>query len=251
VHWPETISTYLREDKILFSCDFFGSHFATSDLFACCEIKLYSGAKRYYAEIMMPFRKLIQGHLKKLEKYEIKYIAASHGPVYNTPEFIIDAYKEWTSDAVKPEVIIAHISMHGSTDKMVERMVSALEKHGMKVKPYNLSKTDIGELAMDLVDASAIVIATPYVLAGPHPKALEIAYLAGALRPKTKLAAIMCSYGWGGQGVEILKSVMPGLQAELLPPLMVKGLPREADYKAVEELAEAIVKKHRELNLIK
>jgi len=251
VHWPETLVTYLHEDKMLFSCDFFGSHLATDDLFACCDTKLYEGAKRYYAEIMMPFRKLIQVNLKKLGKYRIAYIAPSHGPVYNKPEFIIDAYGEWVSDDVKPQVVIAYVSMHGSTDVMVKRLVASLEKHGMKVVSFNLPKADIGELAIELVDASTIVIASPTVLTGPHPAAISAAYLASALRPKAKFAAIIGSYGWGGQMAEILKSVMPGLQAELLPPLLVKGLPREADLKAIDALAEVIVEKNKALKLTK
>ncbi len=119
VHWPETMGTYLKEDKILFPCDFFGAHLATSSLFVDDEAVVYESAKRYFAEIMMPFRRQINANLAKLNDMEIETIAPSHGPVYNRPEFILDAYKDWASEAVKNEVVVAYVSMHGSTAKMV------------------------------------------------------------------------------------------------------------------------------------
>ena len=127
VHWPETMGAYLQEDKILFSCDFFGSHLATTSLFVDDEGAIYEPAKRYYAEIMMPFRRQIISNIAKLQSIEIKIIAPSHGPVYNRPEFIVDAYKDWASDAVKNEVVLPYVSMHGSTAKMVAYLVDALD----------------------------------------------------------------------------------------------------------------------------
>ncbi len=117
--------TYLKEDNILFSCDFLGSHFVSSELFVKDEAKVYQSAKRYYAEIMMPFRKKIIGHLNKLENLKIDMIAPSHGQVYDNPKMILDAYKDWTSDNVKNEVVIPYISMHGSTKKMVEYLTDS------------------------------------------------------------------------------------------------------------------------------
>ncbi|HOV24191.1 MAG TPA: FprA family A-type flavoprotein, partial [Candidatus Marinimicrobia bacterium] len=119
VHWPETISTYLEEDKILFSCDFFGSHLATSNLFVDDESRVYRSAKRYYAEIMMPFRSNVRQNLEKVKNLAIEMIAPSHGPIYPNPEFIMEAYADWTSDSVKNIVLIPYVSMHGSTEAMV------------------------------------------------------------------------------------------------------------------------------------
>ena len=169
VHWPETMFTYLKEDKILFTCDFLGSHLATSNVFVTDEAKVYEAAKRYYAEIMMPFRTSIKKHLEVIKGMDVEMIATSHGPIYPRPEFILNAYREWVSDEVKNEVIIPFISMHGSTKKMLDHFVNALTERDITVKPFNLTKTDIGELAMALVDAATIVIASPTVLVGPHP----------------------------------------------------------------------------------
>jgi len=249
VHWPETMLTYLKEDKILFTCDFLGSHLATSDLFVTDEIMVYEAAKRYYAEIMMPFRTTVKKHLEKIKELKIKTIAPSHGPIYDKPEFILNSYRDWVSDEVKNEVVIPYISMHGSTKEMVDYLMNALIKRGITVKQFNLSNTDIGRLAIALVDAATIVIGTPTVLAGPHPNVAYAAYLANALRPKLKFASIIGSYGWGGRMVEQLMMMVPNLKVEILEPVVIKGFPKEEDFKALDNLAEKILNKHQEHNI--
>ena len=246
VHWPETMFTYLEEVKILFPCDFLGSHLATSDLFVSDEATVYEAAKRYYAEIMMPFRAIIKRNLEKIQGLEIEIIAPSHGPAYDRPDFILDAYRDWISDGVKNEVIIPYISMHGSTKKMVDYLVGALMERGVTVKQFNLTDIDIGKLAIALVDAATIVIASPTVLAGPHPKVAYAAYLANALRPKLKFASIIGSYGWGGRMVEQLKGLIPNLKVEVLKPVVIKGIPGKEDFRALDRLALEISSKHRQ-----
>jgi len=247
VHWPETMCTYLQEDKILFSCDFFGSHLATSSLFVDNEPLVYQAAKRYYAEIMMPFRAPIQKNLEKVGQLQIEMIAPSHGPLYDKPGFIIDAYKDWVSDKVKNQVVLPYISMHGSTKKMVEHFVDALIERGITVKQFNLSVADVGELAMALVDAATVVLGSPTVLTGAHPQAAYAAILANALRPKTKFVSIIGSYGWGGKMVEQLKGLIPNLKVELLTPVVAKGYPKDNDFAALEGLADEILAKHKEI----
>jgi len=247
VHWPETMLTYLKEDKILFTCDLFGSHLASSDLYAHDEAKVYEAAKRYYAEIMMPFRTIIRKHLEKVREIKPKLIAPSHGPIYDKPAFILDAYEDWTRDAVKNEVVIAYVSMWGSTRKMVAHLTDALIERGITVKQFNLTKTDLGELALALVDAATIVIASPTVLAGPHPTAAYAALLANALRPKARHATVIGSYGWGERTLEPLKNMLGNLKVELLQPVLVKGQPREGDFKLLDRLADTIQSKHKQI----
>lgn len=249
VHWPETMVTYLKEERILFSCDFLGSHYVSSELFVKDEAKVYNSAKRYYAEIMMPFRRNIIKHLEKLEDIEIDMIAPSHGQIYDNPKLILDAYKDWTSDNVKNEVVIPYVSMHGSTQRMVEYLVSALIKRGVKVKPFNLTVTDIGELAIELVDAATIVIGSPTVLAGPHPSVASAAFLANMIKPKARFATIIGSYGWAGKMVERIAGMIGNLKVEILPPVMVKGFPEENDFHALDDLADEILERHKSLNL--
>ena len=247
VHWPETMMTYLREEKILFSCDFLGSHLATTDLYVEDEALVYEAAKRYYAEIMMPFSRVIKGHLKRLFDYEIEIIAPSHGVLYDQPELILEAYQEWVFGEPQNIVVLPYVSMHGSTRKMVEHLVDALVNRGVKVKLFNLTVTDIGELAMSLVDAATLVIGSPTVLTGPHPTVVSTAYLANALRPKLKFATAIGSYGWGGQMVKKLNELLSNVKAEWLEPVVVRGHPKAADLEALEQLADKIAEKHASL----
>ena len=246
VHWPETMLTYLREDQILFPCDLFGSHLATSDLYIIDEGQVYEAAKRYYAEIMMPFRANIQKHLEKIKDYAIDIIAPSHGPMYDNPEFILKAYHSWVFDEPKNIVVLPYISMHGSTREMVKHFVEALVQRGVRVKQFDLTVTDIGKLAMELVDAATVVIGTPTVLAGPHPNVIYAAFLANALRPKLRFVSIIGSYGWGGRAVEQLAAMLPNLKVEILEPVLCKGLPREADFDSLDNLAATIAARHLE-----
>jgi flavorubredoxin len=247
VHWPETMVTYLAEERMLFTCDFFGSHLATSDLYVTDEGRVYEAAKRYYAEIMMPFRRVIQRNLDKLAGYEIDLIAPSHGPVYDRPEFILDAYRDWTSETPKNVAVVPYISTHGSTRKMVEHLVGALAARDVTVYQFDLAVTDIGKLAISLVDAATIIIGTPTIHVGPHPAVFYAAHLANALRPKARFASIVGSYGWNSKAVEQIAGLIPNLKVELLEPVLCKGYPQEADFAALDRLADEVAERHETL----
>ena len=245
VHWPDTMVTYLPEDKILFACDLFGSHWATSQLYAGEDPSVFEAAKRYYAEIMMPFRPMIRKNLDKIQEYEVSLIAPSHGPLYDEPAFIVDAYRDWVSDDVKNAVVIPYVSMHGSTDKMVAHLVNALAERDVEVRQFNLAVTDIGKLAMALVDAATIIIGTPTVHVGPHPAVVAATHLVNALRPKVRYAAIIGSYGWGTRAAEQIVGLIPHLRVEMLGTVICKGYPRESDFAALDNLADTVFARHQ------
>ncbi len=246
VHWPDTILSYLAADRILFSCDFLGSHLATSNLYAD-EAVVYRAAKRYYAEIMMPFRQHVNKHLERISDLDIDIIAPSHGPIYARPKFILDAYREWASDEVKNQVVLPFVSMHGSTKAMIDYFADALVARGIEVKRFDLTNSDTGSLAEALVDASTVVIGTPTILAGAHPLALYAAVLANLLRPKTRYASIIGSFGWGGKMLEQITQSMPNLKLQFFDPVVAKGYPKETDFRRLDRLADEILAKHREL----
>ena len=247
VHWPETMLTYLREEKVLFACDLFGSHLATEDLYADDRARVCEAAKRYYAEIMMPFAQPIRGHLAKLQSYEIEMICPSHGPIHRDPSFIVDAYRHWVNDPPKNLALIPYASMHGSTSMMVDHLVGALTERGVYVESFNMTETDLGAYAVRLVDAATVVFATPTVLVGPHPNIVFAAYLTAALRPKLKHAAVVASYGWAGKAAEQTQNLCAGLKVEWLEPVTTKGLPKEETYSALDALADRIAARHKEL----
>lgn len=249
VHWPETMSTYLVEDKILFSCDFFGSHMATSQLTVERDALVYEAAKRYFAEIMMPFRNTIVKNVARVDELDIEIIAPSHGPVYTDPAFIVDAYRDWVSDKVKNEVVVPFVSMHHSTARMVDHFVEALMDRDITVKRFNLTTADIGEVAISLVDAATLILGSPQVLAGPHPMAAYAAILTNALRPKTKFAGLIGSMGWGGKMIDMLTSMLGNLKAEMFEPVIARGFPAEQDFVELDKLADQILMKHKELGI--
>ena len=137
--------------------------------------------------------------------------------------------------------------MHGSVAEMVHVFSEELMKKNIIVKPFNLTYADIGEIAMAMVDAATIVIASPTVLTGMHPKVASAVYLVNALRPKSRYASIIGSYGWGGKMLEDITGMLGNLKVEIISPVIVKGYPKEEDFHSLEKLAGEIFEKHKNL----
>lgn len=247
VHWPETMLTYLNEQRVLFTCDLFGSHLATEELFSGDGSHVCAAAKRYYAEIMMPFAALIKGHLEKLSLLDIGVIAPSHGPIHDRPQWILDAYHHWLHDQAENVVLIPYTSMHDSTALMVHHLIEALNDRGVRAHSFHMSRTDLGDYATHLVDAATIVFATPTVLAGPHPSIVLSAYLTTALRPKLQNAAVIGSYGWAGKAAESIQELCSTLKVSWMDPVFTKGLPTQDTYAALDQLANEISDRHSRL----
>lgn len=124
--------------------------------------------------------------------------------------------------------------------------MAALVDKGGRVEQFNLAVTDIGKLAMALMDAATIVVGTPTILSGPHPYAAYAAFLANALRPNTKFLSVVGSYGWGGKTVDTLAGMIPNLKVEVIDPVLCKGVPTASVFNALDDLAGAIALKHKE-----
>jgi len=248
VHWPDTMCTYLHEDRILFSCDLFGSHLASTELFAADSCRLLSAGRRYYAEIMMPFRSIIRNNMALLSDLSFDVIAPSHGPVQSDRSVLWNAYQEWISDKVTNKVVLPYVSMHDSTRNMVDYLLNRLVQKNVMVELFDLPKSDIGELASSVVDAATVILATPYVLAGAHPEAAYAAFLLNALRPKIKWFGLIGSFGWGGKMTDQITSLLSNMKSvDILEPVLEKGIPKEATLQALEQLAETIATKHATL----
>ncbi len=250
VHWPDTMFTYVKEDNVIFTCDFLGAHFTFSDVFAPESVELEKSAKRYYAEIMMPFRIMSKKYTKMIKDMNVDMILPSHGPVYKNPDFILDLYTDWTSDAPKNLVALPYVSMYESTKEMIDYLSEKLEAKGIKTFKFDMVEDDLGDLAMTLVDAGTIVMGTSMVLAGPHPVSVNVAYIASVLRPKAKFASLVGSYGWGGKLFDLIAQILAPLKLDLIEPLQIKGKLKEDDYKKLDEMAESIFEKHKSIGLI-
>jgi flavorubredoxin len=247
VHWPETMLTFMVEDGILFPCDLFGSHFASNTAWASEAVGVLREAKRYYATIMMPFTKPIGKHLDKLAKLDIKLICPSHGPSWDEPQVIMDAYRDWTSGPIRDRVVIAYVSMHESTRRMALHLEDRLFEAGTQVDVFDLEKVDLGMVAASAVDAGTVLIGTPTVLGGAHPIAVSAAYLLALLKPRTKWLGVFGSHGWAGKSVPHLLELLKGVKCERLEPVTVKGLPKHNDFSAIDNLARTIVAHHATL----
>lgn len=245
VHWPDTMFTYIVEDEYLFTCDFLGSHYTTGDIFADYSENLLLAAKRYYAEIMMPFRTFASKYVQKVRELNPKMVLPSHGPIYDKPEFILSAYEDWTSEKVKNQVLIPYVSMYESTKMMAEHLKERLEKAGTEVILWDLIEGDAGELAMAAVDTATVVMGASMVLSGPHPAAVYATYLINVLKPKFKFFAIIGSYGWGGNLTQVLEGLLTCVRPEKLENVIIKGRPTEEDFAKLDVLAEQIIEKHK------
>lgn len=245
LHWPETMFTYLQENRILFPCDFFGSHIANG-LYDDEVEDLLVHAQRYFGEIMMPFRIMGQKGLEKIKNLDIKIIAPSHGPIHRNPDRILNAYKKWVNGETKRKAIIVYATMWNSTEKMIQPIADTLASEGIEITVHNLAFADIGNVARDLVDSRAIVLGAPAVLGGAHPLGVYATYLFKALRPPTKLGVVLSSYGWGGGAVKHIKEILGQTKLEVVGAMEINGPPSENDIKKIVEIGSALTRRIKE-----
>lgn len=251
VHWPDTMFTYLKEDNMLFTCDFLGAHYTFDDVFAVESEELERSAKRYYAEIMMPFRVMCKKYLQIIKDMNVDMILPSHGPIYKNPNFILDLYTDWTSDYGKNLVLLPYVSMYGSTKEMIDYLEKELNNNGIETYKHDIIRDDLGDLAMAMVDGTTIVMGTSMVVAGPHPASVNVAYIASVLKPKAKFASFVGSYGWGGKLFDILGEILGKLRLDVIEPIQVKGRITQDDYNKLDDMVNSIVEKHKSIGVMK
>lgn len=244
LHWPETMFTFAVEDKVLFSCDFFGTHMASDKLFDDeVSENLIPEAKRYFAEIMMPYHKMSISGLDKAIAASPQVIAPSHGPVYRNPRRILAAYEQWLKGPLAKKAIIVFASMWDNTRRMAKAITDAISTEGVEAVPYDLTSADISHIARDLVDTSAVILGSPTLLGGLHPLAANALFLVKALRPRVKLAAFFGSYGWGGGAARQAKEMLEPAGFEILEVLDVKGAPTDQDLEAARGLGKKMAQR--------
>lgn len=245
LHWPETMFTYVPENKILFPCDFLGSHHA-GGLYDDEVKDLLVFAQKYFGEIMMPFRVAAQSALEKIKTLDIELIAPSHGPIYRNVNRILDAYKAWAKGETRQKATVAYVTMWKNTEKMVKILVDTLQSEDIEVSVHDLTVVDVGDLAKDLVDSRAIILGTPTVLNSVHPLAAHAAFLVKVLRPPAKYAAVLSSFGWGGGAVKAIQEILGPSKIEIVGAIDINGPPLEKDVEKVIALAKQLAKKMKE-----
>jgi flavorubredoxin len=245
LHWPETMFTYLPENRVLFPCDFFGSHIAQG-LYDDEVEDLIVYAQRYFGEIMMPFRFNAQKGLEKIKGLEIEMIAPSHGPIHRNTERILNAYRKWANGETRQKAVIVYVTMWNSTEKMIQPMAETLASEGIEITQHNLTVADIADVAKDLVDSRAIVLGAPTALGGAHPLAVYATYLVKVLRPPTKYGVVLSSYGWAGGAVKHIQETLGPTKMQVVGALEINGPPTEKDVNQIIELGKSLAKKIKE-----
>lgn len=245
VHWPETAITYIPEDRILFPCDFLGSHHAFEELFAGDNPIVYKGAREYYVQIMMLYSRLSVRHLDRIRELEIDFICPSHGPVYDRPQIILDLYEKWMRGDPENLALIAYVSTHGSTKRMAEHLRDALEARGVKTELKDLVGLPLNELAGCLTDAATIVLGSSVIMAALHPVAVYAAFLLDRLKPKARQVAVIGSYGWSPNPLKFAANLLAAWKPEVAGSVIVKGEPRAETLTELDALADAIATRHQ------
>jgi flavorubredoxin len=247
LHWPDSMQTYVKEDKILFSNDAFGQHIATSKRFDDEVEDVMEDAAIYYANILLPFSSQILKYVDKLGELGIGtdiMIAPAHGVIWRKdPAKVIEAYGRWAKGETSEKVLVLYDTMWGSTEKMAKEIVEGVRSAGVEVRLRHLRKNDWSMTMKEVMESPVIAIGSPtmnnkmfYTISG------FLTYMTG-LRPKGKKFFLFGSYGWGGGAVKGMEKELESARFEMpVESLQVKFRPFEEDLgncKAVgQKLAE-------------
>lgn len=223
VHWPDSMFTYVEEDRVLLPNDAFGQHIATSQRFEDeVRANIMYDARAYYANILMPLSSIISETLKKLPSLGIapEIVAPSHGLIWRkSPERIIRAYEEWSQFKARGEAVIAYSSMWGLTGLMARLIAFGVMEEGVDVRLYDLGVSTLSSIMTDVLEAKAVIVGSStqnnMML---HRTAEFMAYLKG-LRPKNKIGAAFGAYGWAGGAVKEIDEGLKAIGLETVEPL--------------------------------
>jgi flavorubredoxin len=219
VHWPESMATYVPEAKLLFSMDAFGQHYATNVRFddeADMDIVMHE-AKKYYANIILPYGKSVLQTLDKLAALPIDIIATSHGVIWrkNLPT-ILTAYRNWASHRPSPKVLVIYDTMWESTEQMARAILDGASLPGVRASLIHVRRSNLTHIATEVLDAAAVAFGSATLNRGMMPMAAAtLCYLEG-LRPMNKAAVAFGSYGWGVGGAEAVQQSLERLEWDIV-----------------------------------
>ena len=253
LHWPETMSTYLMENKILFCCDAFGS-FKKLPIDAIFESdidmvkqNLHGNSQKYFASVFNGQREWILKAIEKFDKMnlEIKVLAPSHGPVYaNNVKQTISKWRSWSKGNYTKTIVVAYNTMYGMTAKCLDAIVKGVGAVGGTVLSFNLSKDTAVDALTALVEAPALIIGSPTYEHEIFPKVVDFLNLLKTKKFSNRCAGIFGSFGWSGEAMRKLSGELTKLDFELVgEPLSVFGSPTEEDLEKARQLGKAVAEK--------
>jgi NADH oxidase (H2O-forming) len=246
MHWPDTMMTWLEQDKVLFSCDGFAAHIAFGDKLYADQSELdFDHEFRYYFDaIMRPFTHLIRKSLEKLQGLAVELIATSHGPlIRKDPQAYIDRYTEWCADHTegRTRATIFYVSSYGNTKKMTDAIAEELRKAGFETLLFDSSAMDI-QAARDAIESSLVVLfGTPTFAADAVRPTWDAVNLLSTVSIKGKKGAVYGSYGWGGEGLRLVADRLSGMRITLYEePFRAKLVPSDEEMSAAREWARGL-----------
>ncbi len=235
VHWPESMFTYVPEEKLLFSMDAFGQHLATSQRFddQAAGVAVLEHAKAYYANILMPYGKQMGVSLKKTAELEIEMLAPSHGLIWRGGVAeILAAYGDWLVCRPKAKVLVIYDTMWESTDRMARTILEGASQPGVEAMLINIRRSNLTRIAGEVIDAAAVALGSSTLNRGMMPMAgAVLTYLKG-LRPAGKAGLAFGSYGWGRGGPEAIDEWLHAMKWDVLRE------PLKARYRPTPEVLE-------------
>jgi flavorubredoxin len=248
LHWPDSMITYLIEERLLFSQDGFGMHLATSERFAdeIDQTLLRQQGAKYYANILMPYSTLVLKLLERIKQLNIpiEIIAPDHGPIWRKGiGQILSWYQEWAEQNPRRKVVIVFDTMWQSTDIMARAIADGVMREGVEVKVMRLRANDRSDVMTEVLDSAGILVGSPTLNNGIFPTVADmLAYMKG-LKPKNKIGAAFGSYGWSGEAVHLITDELRAMGVELpVEPLKVKFVPDEAMVNSCGQLGAQIAR---------
>ena len=253
LHWPDSMVSYLAEDKVLFSQDGFGMHLASNERFddELDDYVLYHEASKYFANILLLYSHIAGKVIKRIEEsgFEIETIAPDHGPVWRTKiPWIIDLYKKWSARELKKKAIIVYDSMWDSTRMMARAIEDGLTEGGVHVKVLNATATGRAEIVTELIDAGALIVGSPTLNNQIFPTIADILTYIKGLKPMGLVGASFGSYGWSGESVRVLNAWLEEMKVELVGEgVRVNYVPKTGDLERCRQLGLDVAKRIKDL----
>lgn len=254
LHWPDTMYTYLEEEKLLFTCDSFGSHFADERMFDDC-VDDFNPAFRYYFDVIIkPFSKFMLKAIKKIETLEIDMILPGHGPMLRKDwKRFVDMTKMWADKFIaqphKNKVFIPYVSAYHKTGVIAEYIAEGLKKAGdFEIEILDIEQLPLGVLDMKLTQSAAIIVGSPVINQNILLPIYKLFSLINPYRDKGKLAGGFGSYGWSGENKKLLETSLTNLKLKYFGEgVFVKFGPGSEE---IEEAIEYGINFGKELNKI-
>ena len=247
LHWPDSMFTYVNEDKILFSSDGFGQHYAGVERFDD-EIgeAIMPHARKYFANILLLYAPLILKLVDKVKEMglAIDMICPDHGIIWRKdPEKIINSYVEWSLQKPKRKAVVIFDTMWHSTETMAEAIVASLAEEGVNARPMSLRACHRSDIITEVIDAGAIAMGSPTINNGLFPTVSDFLTYMKGLKPQNKVAAAFGSYGWSGEAVKLINSEFEQMKFDIIDPgVRINYVPDEQDMEACYELGKKIAR---------